>query len=73
MHDESWKNLEEALETGALIKGYISEKFGGMTVDVAGVRAFLPGSLVDSRPLDSFDHLEKTFQEFKVINRQRKE
>ena len=68
MHDESWKNLEEALETGALIKGYISGKVrGGMTVDVAGVRAFLPGSLVDSRPLDSFDHLEKTFQDFKVI------
>ena len=42
MHDESWKNLEEALETGALIKGYISGKVrGGMTVDVAGVRAFL--------------------------------
>ena len=38
-----------------------------MTVDVAGVRAFLPGSLVDSRPLESFDHLEKTFQDFKVI------
>ena len=38
-----------------------------MTVDVSGVRAFLPGSLVDSRPLDSFDHLEKTFQDFKVI------
>ena len=35
-----------------------------MTVDVAGVRAFLPGSLVDSRPLDSFDHLEKTFPRF---------
>ena len=68
MHDESWKNLEEALETGSLIKGYISGKVrGGMTVDVAGVRAFLPGSLVDSRPLDSFDHLEKTFQDFKVI------
>ena len=68
MHDESWKNLEEALETGALIKGYITGKVrGGMTVEVAGVRAFLPGSLVDSRPLDSFDHLEKTFQDFKVI------
>mgnify|MGYP001427862095 CR=1 FL=1 len=68
MHDESWKNLEEALETEALIKGYISGKVrGGMTVDVAGVRAFLPGSLVDSRPLDSFDHLEKTFQDFKCM------
>ena len=68
MHDESWKNLEEALETGSIIKGYISGKVrGGMTVDVAGVRAFLPGSLVDSRPLESFDHLEKSFQDFKVI------
>ena len=68
MHDESWKNLEEALETGSIIKGYISGKVrGGMTVDVAGVRAFLPGSLVDARPLESFDHLEKSFQDFKVI------
>ena len=38
-----------------------------MTVDVAGVRAFLPGSLVDSKQLENFDHLEKTFQDFKVI------
>jgi small subunit ribosomal protein S1 len=38
-----------------------------MTVDVGGVRGFLPGSLVDTRPLENFDHLEKSFQEFKVI------
>ena len=63
MHDESWLNLEESLKTGSIVKGYINGKVrGGMTVDVAGVRAFLPGSLVDSKQLESFDHLEKTFQ-----------
>ena len=68
MHDESWLNLEESLKTGSIVKGYITGKVrGGMTVDVAGVRAFLPGSLVDSKQLESFDHLEKTFQDFKVI------
>jgi len=68
MHDESWLNLEESLKTGSIVKGYITGKVrGGMTVDVAGVRAFLPGSLVDSKQLENFDHLEKTFQDFKVI------
>ena len=68
MHDESWGKLEESLTAGTIIKGYITGKVrGGMTVEVGGVRAFLPGSLVDTRPLDSFDHLEKSFQEFKVI------
>ncbi len=68
MHDESWLNLEESLKTGSIVKGYITGKVrGGMTVDVAGVRSFLPGSLVDSKQLESFDHLEKTFQDFKVI------
>ncbi len=68
MHDESWLNLEESLKTGSIVKGYITGKVrGGMTVDVAGVRAFLPGSLVDSKQIESFDHLEKTFQDFKVI------
>ena len=68
MHDESWLNLEESLKTGSMVKGYITGKVrGGMTVDVGGVRAFLPGSLVDSKQLENFDHLEKTFQDFKVI------
>ena len=68
MHDESWSKLEESLNAGTIIKGYITGKVrGGMTVEVGGVRAFLPGSLVDTRPLESFDHLEKSFQEFKVI------
>ena len=68
MHDESWSKLEESLNSGTIIKGYITGKVrGGMTVEVGGVRAFLPGSLVDTRPLENFDHLEKSFQEFKVI------
>ena len=68
MHDESWSKLEASLNSGTIIKGYITGKVrGGMTVEVGGVRAFLPGSLVDTRPLENFDHLEKSFQEFKVI------
>tara|TARA_A100001388_G_scaffold275102_1_gene259975 strand:+ start:295 stop:1980 length:1686 start_codon:yes stop_codon:yes gene_type:complete len=68
MHDESWGKLEESLSSGTIVKGYITGKVrGGMTVDVGGVRGFLPGSLVDTRPLENFDHLEKSFQEFKVI------
>ena len=59
MHDESWSKLEESLNAGTIIKGYITGKVrGGMTVEVGGVRAFLPVSLVDTRPLESFDHLE---------------
>ena len=55
MHDESWSKLEESLSSGTIIKGYITGKVrGGMTVEVGGVRAFLPGSLVDTRPLESF-------------------
>src|SRR3990167_1220091 len=48
----AWMDLEKALETGELVSGVISGKVkGGLTVMANGIRAFLPGSLVDIRPV----------------------
>ncbi|CAH0990755.1 30S ribosomal protein S1 [Sinobacterium norvegicum] len=65
---ESWKELEKAFEAEEVVKGVISGKVkGGFTVDVASIRAFLPGSLVDVRPVRETAHLEGKELEFKVI------
>jgi SSU ribosomal protein S1P len=65
---ESWKVLEAAHEAEEVITGVINGKVkGGFTVDVAGIRAFLPGSLVDVRPVRETTHLEGKELEFKVI------
>lgn len=65
---ESWELLEKAHEEGALVMGIISGKVkGGFTVDLNEVRAFLPGSLVDVRPIREPMHLEGKELEFKVI------
>ncbi|SMF36838.1 SSU ribosomal protein S1P [Alteromonadaceae bacterium Bs31] len=65
---ESWKVLEAAHESEEVIIGVINGKVkGGFTVDVAGIRAFLPGSLVDVRPVRETNHLEGKELEFKVI------
>ncbi|TVZ38640.1 SSU ribosomal protein S1P [Alteromonadaceae bacterium 2753L.S.0a.02] len=65
---ESWKVLEAAHEEEEVITGVINGKVkGGFTVDVAGIRAFLPGSLVDVRPVRETTHLEGKELEFKVI------
>ena len=65
---ESWEQLEEASEKGEVVIGVISGKVkGGFTVDVNDIRAFLPGSLVDIRPLRETAHLEGKPLEFKVI------
>ncbi|HEY9034388.1 MAG TPA: 30S ribosomal protein S1 [Pseudomonadales bacterium] len=65
---ESWKELEKAHEAEAVIEGLISGKVkGGFTVDVFGIRAFLPGSLVDVRPVRESTHLEGKTLEFRVI------
>lgn len=65
---ESWKVLEAAHEEEEVITGVINGKVkGGFTVDVAGIRAFLPGSLVDVRPVRETAHLEGKELEFKVI------
>ncbi|MGB9430164.1 MAG: 30S ribosomal protein S1 [Gammaproteobacteria bacterium] len=64
----SWTKLEEAFTKGEIVKGFISGKVkGGFTVEVDGVRAFLPGSLVDVRPVRDPIYLEGKELEFKVI------
>ncbi len=65
---EAWKVLEAAHQAEEVIKGVINGKVkGGFTVDVASIRAFLPGSLVDVRPVRDTAHLEGKELEFKVI------
>ncbi|WP_396586920.1 30S ribosomal protein S1 [Bermanella sp. R86510] len=65
---ESWKELEKAFEAQEVVTGVINGKVkGGFTVDVATIRAFLPGSLVDVRPVRDTAHLEGKELEFKVI------
>ncbi len=68
-----WDELEEALEKGDIITGRISGKVkGGFTVDIKDVRAFLPGSLVDVRPVRDPVYLEGKELEFKLIKLDRK-
>jgi small subunit ribosomal protein S1 len=68
-----WDELEEALEANATITGRISGKVkGGFTVDIKDVRAFLPGSLVDVRPVRDPVYLEGKELEFKIIKLDRK-
>ncbi|PAV26670.1 SSU ribosomal protein S1P [Tamilnaduibacter salinus] len=65
---EAWKVLEKRFEDEEVVKGMISGKVkGGFTVDLSGIRAFLPGSLVDVRPVRDTAHLENKELEFKVI------
>jgi small subunit ribosomal protein S1 len=69
----AWLDLEKALEAGTLVKGMISGKVkGGLTVMVNGIRAFLPGSLVDIRPVKDTMPYEGKEMEFKVIKLDRK-
>ena len=63
-----WKRLEKASEDGEIVKGVISGKVkGGFTVDIDEIRAFLPGSLVDVRPVRDTTYLEGKELEFKII------
>jgi len=65
---ESWMMLEDAFEKNEVVAGIINGKVkGGFTVDINDIRAFLPGSLVDIRPLRETAHLEGKPLEFKVI------
>jgi small subunit ribosomal protein S1 len=69
----AWTSLDEALANGSIIKGVVSGKVkGGLTVMVNGIRAFLPGSLVDLRPVKDTSHFENKELEFKVIKLDRK-
>ena len=69
----AWMNLEKALETGDLVTGTVTGKVkGGLTVMTNGIRAFLPGSLVDTRPVKDTTPYEGKSFEFKVIKLDRK-
>jgi small subunit ribosomal protein S1 len=69
----SWLSLETALESGDFVTGTVSGKVkGGLTVLVNGIRAFLPGSLLDTRPVKDMSPYEGKTMEFKVIKLDRK-
>ncbi|HWA37015.1 MAG TPA: 30S ribosomal protein S1, partial [Burkholderiales bacterium] len=69
----AWLDLEKALESGEKIQGVITGKVkGGLTVMARGIRAFLPGSLVDLRPVKDTTPYEGKEMEFKVIKLDRK-
>jgi len=65
---EVWKRIEDCLSGETTLNGLITGQVkGGMTVDIQGVKAFLPGSLAESMPTKDLDHLEGKYEEFKVI------
>ena len=69
----AWLQLEQALENNELVTGTITGKVkGGLTVMTNGIRAFLPGSLVDLRPVKDTTPYEGKTMEFKVIKLDRK-
>ncbi|MDD5296612.1 MAG: 30S ribosomal protein S1 [Rhodocyclaceae bacterium] len=69
----AWNDLDKALNEGILVKGLITGKVkGGLTVMANGIRAFLPGSLVDTRPVKDTTPFEGKEFEFKVIKLDRK-
>jgi small subunit ribosomal protein S1 len=70
---KAWDELEKACEAGQTVTGVISDKVkGGFTVDITTIRAFLPGSLVDVRPVRDTSYLEGKPLEFKVVKVDRK-
>ncbi len=69
----AWLDLEAAMEEGRIVKGLVNGKVkGGLTVMINGIRAFLPGSLVDVRPIKDTTPYENKESEFKVIKLDRK-
>ncbi len=65
---KAWTSLEKSFEAGEIIKGVLTGKVkGGFTVELGDIRAFLPGSLVDVRPVRDTSYLEGKELEFKVI------
>src|ERR1700680_37577 len=70
---KAWHDLEAAMEQGTVVSGLVTGKVkGGLTVIVNGIRAFLPGSLVDIRPVKDTTPFEGKALEFKVIKLDRK-
>jgi small subunit ribosomal protein S1 len=69
----AWHDLDQAMEKATLVKGVVSGKVkGGLTVMVNGIRAFLPGSLIDIRPIKDTGQFEGKELEFKVIKLDKK-
>ena len=65
---EVWKRIQDCLVSESVLKGLITGQVkGGLTVDIQGIKAFLPGSLAESVPTKEFDHLLGKYEEFKVI------
>ncbi len=65
---EVWKRIEDSLAKESILKGLITGSVkGGMTVDVQGIKAFLPGSLAEVIPTKDLEHLVGNYEEFKVI------
>ena len=65
---EVWKRIEDCLNSETTLNGLITGQVkGGMTVDIQGVKAFLPGSLAEAVPTKDLNHLEGMYEEFKVI------
>ena len=65
---EVWKRIEDCLSQDSILKGLITGSVkGGMTVDVQGIKAFLPGSLAEVIPTKDLEHLVGNYEEFKVI------
>jgi small subunit ribosomal protein S1 len=70
---KQWDLLEQVMEKSEKVIGQISGKVkGGFTVDIGDIRAFLPGSLVDIRPVRDLSHLEGKDLEFKIVKIDRK-
>ncbi|MDQ3268569.1 MAG: 30S ribosomal protein S1 [Pseudomonadota bacterium] len=69
----AWIELEEAMKEGRIVEGYVSGKVkGGLTAMVNGIRAFLPGSLVDIRPVKDTAPYENKTMDLKIIKLDRK-
>jgi len=65
---EVWKRIEDCLDQDTPLKGLITGSVkGGMTVDVQGIKSFLPGSLAEVIPTKDLEHLVGNYEEFKVI------
>ena len=65
---EVWKRIEDCLNGETIVNGLITGQVkGGMTVDIQGIKAFLPGSLAEALPTKDLDHLEGKYEDFRVI------
>jgi small subunit ribosomal protein S1 len=70
---KAWHDLEASMEQGTIVQGLVTSKVkGGLTVMINGIRAFLPGSLVDIRPVKDTSPYEGKQLDFKVIKLDRK-